>query len=130
MRRLRYAGGVGLCVALLSGCIATGTKVDEGRLTELTPGITTYDACVTTFGPPTSTTLHPDKSRVVLYRYTQTQANPLNFVPVAGMFLGGTTAETTEVTLFFNPAGRLVSYTSTAGQDRMGTGLVSGSKQR
>jgi hypothetical protein len=118
-----------LFLTLLTGCYATGVKVREEQLTVLQRGTSTYAEVVQTLGPPTATTLHADGSREVVYTYTQVQANPVNFIPIVGSFLGGATSEHSRVTLAFDPAGRLVQYSTTHGSDTVGTGLSSGAKQ-
>jgi len=74
-------------------------------------------------------TLAADGSRQVIYSYSHNQMQWENFVPIVAMFSQGATAETTTVTLDFDPTGVLVSYTASEGQTQMGTGFSSGTKQ-
>lgn len=125
---MRYA--LSFCLTLsLAGCMATGVKVQEAQLDQFLRGTTTYAEVVHALGPPTSTTRHANGARDVVYAYTQIQASPLNFVPLAGAFLGGMTSEHSAVTIAFDPAGRFVDYTTTHGSDVMGTGISSGARQ-
>ena len=117
-----------LGMALMS-CSATGTKVDADRLTQFERGTTTYAEVVAALGTPTSMSLAADGSRQLIYAYSQNQMKWQNFVPVVAMFSQGATAETSYVTLDFDPQGLLVSYTATQGQTQSGTGFNSGAKQ-
>jgi len=103
--------------------------VEADRLTQFERGKTTYHDVVAALGKPTSMTLAADGSRQVIYSYTQNQMKWENFVPIVAMFSQGATAETTTVTLDFDPTGVLMSYTAAEGQTQMGTGFSSGAKQ-
>jgi hypothetical protein len=118
-----------MLIGTLTGCYATGVKVREDQLAQLQRGTSTYSEVVQALGPPTSTTLHGDGSRDAVYTYNQVQANPVNFIPIVGSFLGGATSEHSSVTLAFDPAGRLVQYSTTHGSETVGTGLSSGARQ-
>ena len=50
-------------------------------------------------------------------------------MPVLAMFAQGATAETSQVTLEFDPQGLLTGYTATEGQTTQGFGFNSGAKQ-
>src|SRR5215471_21716314 len=113
----------------LTSCAAIGTKVAPDQLTQFEKGQTTYPEVVAALGKPTSMTLAADGSRQVIYAYTQNQMKWENFVPIVALFSQGATAETTTVTLDFDPTGVLVSYTASAGQTQMGTGFSSKAKQ-
>jgi len=127
---MRYRWILPLFLGLvLTSCAATGTKVEADRLTQFERGKTTYHEVVAALGKPTSMTLAADGSRQVIYSYTQNQMKWENFVPIVAMFSQGATAETTTVTLDFDPTGVLMSYTAAEGQTQMGTGFSSGAKQ-
>ena len=99
------------------------------QLTPFERGKTTSYDVVAALGKPTSMTLAADGSRQVIYSYSQNQMRWENFVPIVAMFSQGATAETTMVTLDFDPTGVLVSYTASEGQTQLGTGFSSGAKQ-
>ena len=119
-----------LCLGLaLTSCYAMGTKVETDRLTQFERGKTTYYDVVAALGKPTSMALAADGSRQLTYSYSQSQLKWENFVPGLAMFAQGTTAETSQVTLEFDPQGILTSYTATEGQSTTGTGFTSGKRQ-
>src|SRR5215471_5183249 len=99
-----------LCLCLLlTSCSAMGTKVEADRLTQFERGKTTYHEVVAALGKPTSMTLAADGSRHVTYIYSQNQMKWENFVPIVAMFSQGATAETSTVTLDFDPQDVLIS---------------------
>jgi hypothetical protein len=118
-----------LAACLVSGCVATGTRVDEGQLLQFERGRTTYFEVVARLGKPNSSALAADGSRQIAYVYTQQQLKVQNFIPVVALFTQGSTAETSTVTLDFDPHNRLVQFTATQGQTAVGTGFNSGAKQ-
>lgn len=118
-----------MLAALWTGCVSQGVKIEQAQLDLLQPGKTTYWEVVGTYGAPTTETRQADGSRQVTYAYMQVQHNAANFIPIAGALVGGMTSETTAVTLEFDRHERYVTYTSTQGKNKMGTGLISGGKQ-
>ena len=125
MRRLSSL----LLVLGLLGCVATGTKVTEAQLGQFQIGSTRYADVVQALGPPNQSTLKSDGSREAIYTYTQAQVHAVNFIPVAGAFLGGQRSEQTSVLLVFDAQQILQQYSATQGQTAIGTGLTSGSRQ-
>jgi YD repeat-containing protein len=114
---------------VLTSCIATGTKVDQTLLPQFAAG-QPCAAIVQQIGkPPTRTTIHADGTRQLTYAYTQAQMNPVNFVPVVGGLLAGSTTEDTQTVFECDAQGNLLTYTHTQGQSATGTGFVSGGKQ-
>jgi hypothetical protein len=113
----------------LSGCVATGTKVHEGQLTQFQRGLTTYSDVVAVLGKPTQATLHADGRRQAVYTYTQSQARAVNYIPVAAAFLQGGDTEQSTVVLEFAPDGTLIQYTMVSGALGTGTGFLSGTRQ-
>src|SRR5215510_6082936 len=80
----------------LTACTATGTKVDQTLL----PQFVAEQPCTAIVQqidkPPTRATLRADGTRQLLYTYTQTQVNPVNFVPIVDGLLAGSTTEDTQ----------------------------------
>ena len=126
MRRLCI---LGLSVAL-TGCVATGTKVSQDRLTHFAEGQTLCADMVADLGPPTQETLRSDKTRQLTYSYSQMQVNPLSFLPVAGAFIRSGSQENTAVLIECDARGVLVTYELQQGQSTTGTRFVSGGRQR
>jgi hypothetical protein len=114
----------------LTGCYATGRKVDQTRLAEFHPGHTTCVEIMEALGPATSSTVNSDGTRQIVYAYTQMQLRPESFIPIAGAFLRGGDTEHTQVLFECDRRGILQTYSATQGQTGIGTGLSSGAKQK
>lgn len=114
---------------LMSGCVATGTKIDQGRLGEVEKGRTTYAEVVRLYGKPNQVLLREDGTRQASFTYAQTQVNPLSFLPMVGMFVRRGSTEHTSTVFEFDAQGVLVGYSSMQGETVTGTGIVSGQRQ-
>jgi hypothetical protein len=121
--------GLMLVMLFLPGCMAIGTRVDEGQLLQFERGKTTYFEVVAQLGRPNTSTLAADGSRQIAYVYTQQQLKVQNFIPIVAAFTQGATAETSIVTLDFDPQARLIQFTAVQGSTQVGTGFTSGAKQ-
>lgn len=109
-----------LCGALLAGCAATGVKVTEQQAEQFKVGSSTYSDVVTGLGPPTSTTMASNGTRIAMYTYASMRSQPQNFIPYIGPLVAGYDNQSSAVTFTFNQAGVLTGTTST--QAGMGTG--------
>jgi hypothetical protein len=114
---------------LVSGCMASGTKIDQGRLTEIEKGKTSYEEVVQRYGKPNSVLIRDDSTKQAVYQYVQQQVNPLSFIPVAGAFIRSGSTENASTVFEFDAWGILQSYTSTQGESVTGTGFISGGRQ-
>ena len=113
----------------LAGCMSSGVKVDQNKVTSLKPGTTTCAEAVALLGKPTNSSLQSDGTRSYQYVYVQAQANAANFVPIVGSFVGGANTENTTFTMNCDKNGVLANYSSSQGSSDVGTGLISGQKQ-
>jgi outer membrane protein assembly factor BamE (lipoprotein component of BamABCDE complex) len=111
---------------LLAGCVTSGTKVDEAKLSQFERGKTTYGEVMTSLGQPSAVSTLSDGRKVAVYSYVHSQARPETFIPIIGPLVGGADAQATRVTLQFDTAGVLQSYSSTQSQSGVGMGLAGG----
>jgi hypothetical protein len=114
---------------LLSGCMASGVKVEEAALRQFQAGVTTYQEVEARLGKANTNAVGFDGTRFLSYNYSASQQHVGNFIPGVSTFIGGETREGTQVLLQFDPQGRLVGYTTSEGQMTTGTGIISGKKQ-
>src|SRR5262245_59966673 len=123
MHRRLVALGPGLC---LTGCVATGKRVEEGQLVQFEPGIKTFYEVVGKLGTPTSSIRAPDGTCQIAYVYTQAQINAWSFIPIPASFAQGSTSESSTVILNFDAQERLVNYSTQYGNTAVGMGLLNG----
>jgi hypothetical protein len=80
MRSILALGLLGLLV----GCAASGVKVSEQQAETLKVGISTYNDVIAALGPPTSTTVNADGTRIAAYSYASMRSQPQEFIPHLG----------------------------------------------
>lgn len=95
-----------------------GTKVNASKLTALQPGVTTVAQVESEFGAPTESGRNSNGGTVLTYAYTHAQASASSFIPIVGAFAGHTDTKNQTVTLTFDSAGRLMSYSTQHGAER------------
>jgi len=117
-----------MVAALTAGCVATGTQVREDQLAKLEKGKTRIQEIVSSFGQPSTNTLHSDGSRTVVYMYVEAQARPETFIPFIGGLVGGADSRSNMVTLKFDRDGILLDYSSSTTAMGTGYGASSGTK--
>lgn len=104
------AWAVLLLVAWLGACTAASDGyVDNGKLSQLAVGKTTYSEVTASWGQPTRTATLPDGKRVAVYPYVWLETGAVTFISGAGPVSSSET-RTGEVTLTFDAAGVLQSY--------------------
>jgi hypothetical protein len=121
-------GVIALCVAgLLASCAASGVKVSEQQAESFKVGSSTYNDVVAALGPPTTSTVTADGTRMAVYSYAAVRSQAQNFIPYIGPLVAGYDTQSSAVTFTFNQAGVLTGTSST--QTGMGTGanLAAGS---
>lgn len=118
-----------VCLAL-TGCYASGRRVDPQQLVELQPGVTPCAEIVQRLGPATSQSLASTGEHQLVYTYTQANVDPKSFIPLVGGFISSSHNEYTNVVFDCDRAGLLIHYAATQGQLTTGTGYISGAPQR
>ncbi|WP_025041003.1 hypothetical protein [Nitrosospira briensis] len=113
----------------LSACATVGKEISPNQLSQFKEGITTQDEVLTALGTPTSSTTTTD-STVIVYSFAHVQARPATFIPIFGMFLGGTDTRSSAVAFRFGPDGKLVKMARTDMRSGAGTGFASGKYQK
>jgi outer membrane protein assembly factor BamE (lipoprotein component of BamABCDE complex) len=80
-----------LCLTLL-GCFSSGNKqiMDASKTSQIQEGKTTKAEIIAVLGEPNHTTSMPNGEEMWMYNYTQSVTRPTTFIPVIGLFAGGT----------------------------------------
>jgi hypothetical protein len=123
---MRWIVAFGLS-GLLVGCAASGVKVSEQQAESFKAGTSTYNDVVASLGPPTSTTLNSDGSRIAAYNYVSVRSQPQNFIPTINRLAAGYDKEASSVTFAFDQRGVLTGTTSTQSGAAAGANLAAGS---
>jgi hypothetical protein len=113
-------------VTTLAACAATGVKVTEDQLSSLKTGSSTEAEVVGKLGSPTTRLRMADGSVMLQYVYAEATVRPATFIPVVGLFAGGSDSRSNVVTLRFGADGKLIDTTSASSTYGTGTGLSAG----
>jgi outer membrane protein assembly factor BamE (lipoprotein component of BamABCDE complex) len=119
MKAVVFAIGI-----LVSGCASTGVYVDPDRLSAFERGVTTRAEVEAALGRPTMAQALQDGKAVLTYTYADAQIRPASFIPVVGMFAGGSDVRADSVSIFFDAQGRFESSQSTTSEYGSSVGQV------
>jgi hypothetical protein len=106
--------------------MSTGVRVSEAQATSFKVGISTYDQVVADLGPPTTSTLNSDGTRIASYSYAAYQARPENFIPYIGGLVGGMDSASSVVEFKFDRNGVLLGTSSSQSSSGSGQYLAGG----
>lgn len=118
-----------LAAAIMTGCASTGVQVDPNRLQAFQRGVTTRAQIEAAIGRPTMVQTLRDGKTTLTYTYANAQVRPETFIPIVGLFAGGTDVRANSVSIFLDDQGRYESSESTASEYGAGTGLLAGQPQ-
>jgi outer membrane protein assembly factor BamE (lipoprotein component of BamABCDE complex) len=110
-----------LLALALSGCVASGTQVSEQAAMQFKEGITTEDQIVAKLGQPTA--VHNfSGNRILSYSGMQVRMKGTSFIPVVGMFAGGSDYKMTIANFHIGKNGVLekIDYSGSGAGSRMG----------
>lgn len=114
-----------LLIITLSGCVSMGTPVSDSQMSMLKNGVTTESDVIARLGQPNGVGKTSDGKKVLTYNYAHASPTAISFVPIVGLFAGGSNVQSTIVTLNFDQAGILQDYSSTQTQTNGGIGMSS-----
>ena len=90
----------------LSACATSGTMVSEKQTMQFKEGVTTEQEIRAELGQPT-TIITSKEERTLIYTGATYQAKAASFVPVVGIFAGGSDVQSTSVNFKIGPDGVL-----------------------
>jgi outer membrane protein assembly factor BamE (lipoprotein component of BamABCDE complex) len=90
-----------VCLAL-AGCASAGVKVDSNAVAKIQKGVTTKAEVLALLGAPMTDTLAGDGREFMLWSYAHTQMKGATFIPVVGMFAGGSNTKMTTCQVILN----------------------------
>jgi hypothetical protein len=98
--------GLFLFAVLITGCTASsGVKVDETKLTQFTPGVTTEADITAALGQPSNAT-HATGGAILTYVFTTSTASAANFIPGLALVKGRTDSATQICQIFLDAKDR------------------------
>jgi outer membrane protein assembly factor BamE (lipoprotein component of BamABCDE complex) len=99
---------------LLVGCSSMGNKevMDVSKTSQIVQGKTTKEEVMALLGEPNHITVRPDGNETWVYSYTHGTTRPTTFIPVVGLFAGGTDFKGKTLGLVFDKNGVLLTTTN------------------
>jgi hypothetical protein len=108
MRKLLFvAAALGL-----ASCASAGIKVEEAKVKSFKKGTTTSLEVVQELGTPTERSFAADGTTKISYTYAESQIRPATFIPIVGLFAGGSDTRYSAVSFEFDKQGILTDYNS------------------
>jgi hypothetical protein len=86
---------IGICFIVLSSCASYGEKIDRSYANEIKEGVTTEANILQNLGKPTSIGLSSSGDRTMTYMHFSTEVKAATFIPIVGIFAGGSDSQTT-----------------------------------
>jgi len=84
------SGLMALVMALAVGCMSSGQKLEEDKVSQIKKGVTTRAEVEALLGQPSHVTIVGNGKRIMFYQYYEMKAKGTSFIPYAGAFVGGT----------------------------------------
>jgi hypothetical protein len=102
-----------LATLLLAACATQGERVDQSKLGQLKPGVTTIADAENLLGKPESVFRHADGTTTLSYGFSSTTADGKSLIPIVGGFIGkGATSSIEYTALVFDKQGRYTTYST------------------
>jgi len=128
MKAAIFACVLGIAAA---GCTTTsGVQVQQSQLASFKKGITTDTDVISALGGPTTSSVTSDGERVLVYAFAQYKIRGSTFVPVVGLFSGGSDMTTNSVVFKFDRDRKLISYAASESQINSGMGAAAAVSQQ
>lgn len=90
---------------LAGGCFSMGRKVDLNQVDNIQVGKTTKQQVINMLGSPTTVMRQSGGNTTLMYSYSKTQMDAVNFIPIIGLFFGGMDMQSQTVTIQIGPDG-------------------------
>jgi len=112
---------------VLAGCATEGRKINQAAVGAFRKGQSTPTEVRAVLGDPNNIAVGSDGTETWTYTYKHANVKGESFVPVYGIFEGGTRVQKQETVIKF-AGGTLAEYTSNYGGTEMRTGWASGTR--
>ena len=110
-----------LAAVALAGCASSGVQVSQTAATQFKEGVSTEAEVVAKLGKPTMVTISGD-TKIIAYTGVQYQTKEATFIPVVGLFAGGSDMSISSASYQIGKDGivQKISYANTGSNTRMG----------
>ena len=102
---------------MATGCAtSSGTKVEASSLSFIQKGKTTKSELVSKLGQPDETGVDSNGKETVSWIHSNSRTDAKTFIPIAGMFIGGATTDSTTLKVILDKRGVVSDYEYTGGR--------------
>ncbi|MFZ5582587.1 MAG: hypothetical protein ACOZCK_08010 [Pseudomonadota bacterium] len=102
---------------MATGCAtSSGTKVEASSLSFIQKGKTTKSELVSKLGQPDETGVDSNGKETVSWIHSNSRTDAKTFIPIAGMFIGGATTDSTALKVILDKRGVVSDYEYTGGR--------------
>ncbi len=108
----------------LSGCASVGKEIQTDKVGQIKKDVTTEQEVLALLGTPMTKTMGSDGKIIMLYQYTKVKNKAANFIPVAGLLLGGMDMRTQMLTIVVSKDGKVENYTLNDSNTNINSGLL------
>lgn len=98
----------------LSGCYSTGTPISHQAVTNFVKGETTTQQVSIALGKPQGVTNNSDGEQIWTYAFTDIDVHPSTYVPIVGLFTGGSKTEIQTLIVTFDESGVIKDWTKSS----------------
>ncbi|RJR33379.1 MAG: outer membrane protein assembly factor BamE [Deltaproteobacteria bacterium] len=104
-------GALFLSFFIILGCYSMGDQrvSEKGNIDQIKIGVSTKADIKALFGEPNHVTFG-DKEEMWMYMYTRLVTRPTTFIPVVGLFAGGSDMKSNTLTVMFNKEGVVTKF--------------------
>ena len=102
---------VTLLAIVIAGCSSVGTPISQEKVNQIRVGVTTEADLFLLFGTPSTKTLDPSGTIVLIWAYSAASTKAETFVPLAGPFIGGYNTRLQQLTVLIDRKGRVERWT-------------------
>jgi outer membrane protein assembly factor BamE (lipoprotein component of BamABCDE complex) len=101
---------IAISVILLSGCISTGTKVNDKSVSSFVKGETSASDVRIALGEPEGITFNSEGEQTFTYSFIDTDVKAATYIPIVGLFAGGATSKVESLIVTFDKNGILKDW--------------------
>lgn len=117
MKRTLVIVAAALAIAVSAGCAtSSGTKIESSDLSYIQKGRTSRTDLVQKYGQPTEVVVDSSGKETLVWFHTVSRTDAKTFIPVAGMFIGGGSSETTVLKVMLDKRGIVNDYEYSGGR--------------
>ena len=116
-----------VALAILTGCVSSGRKLDPDRVDQIRKGVTTRAGVLELLGSPDQMTRDGNGNVTMFWQFTKATAKATNFIPVVNLFAGGADIQNQSVVVVIGANGIVTDLQYSSGGTEIGENLEAGS---